>query len=52
MVKIIKRKDENVYECEECGFFYKEKQWSQKCEEWCKTHHSCNVSVIAHAVRR
>lgn len=30
---------------------YKQKEWAEKCEAWCKEHQSCNLEIIAHAVR-
>jgi len=29
---------------------YRDREWAEKCEEWCKTHQSCNIEIIAHAV--
>lgn len=36
------------YICKECGFVYEEKLWVEKCEAWCKEHHSCNLEIISH----
>ncbi|OHA49847.1 MAG: hypothetical protein A2991_02825 [Candidatus Terrybacteria bacterium RIFCSPLOWO2_01_FULL_58_14] len=36
--------------CGECGMKYRDREWAEKCEEWCKTHQSCNIEIIAHAV--
>jgi len=44
------KKIENKYQCEECKFFYKDKEWAEKCEKWCKENHSCNLDIIKHAV--
>lgn len=41
-----------LYRCPECGFEYKEKEWAEKCEAYCKEHKSCNIEVIKHAVKR
>lgn len=38
-----------LYQCEECGFRYKDKEWAEKCEAWCREHHSCNLEITAHA---
>jgi hypothetical protein len=42
-----KSKKENVqlYKCPECRLNYKEKEWMNKCEAWCKEHHSCNLEI-------
>jgi len=39
------------FECRECKFLYKEKEWAEKCEKWCKEHHSCNMEITKHAVK-
>lgn len=49
MVKAIKEKNKELYQCEECGFHYESKELAEKCEEWCKEHHSCNLEITAHA---
>lgn len=36
------------YTCPECGFVYKEKEWAEKCEKWCRENKSCNLEIIAH----
>lgn len=47
-----KSKKENIqlHECPECHLNYKEKEWMDKCEVWCKEHHSCNLEITAHAI--
>lgn len=37
------------YECPECHLKYKDKEWAEKCEAWCREHHSCNLEIIKHA---
>ena len=39
------------YKCPECGFSYKEKEWADKCEAWCREHKTCNVEIIEHAIK-
>ncbi len=41
-----------LYKCPECGLEYKEKEWAEKCEQWCKEHKSCNLEITKHAVKR
>ena len=48
MTKTITQQDTELYQCEECGFKYAEKEWAEKCEAWCKEHQSCNIEIIAH----
>lgn len=45
------REENNLYACEECGFFYSEKSWAEKCEIWCKEKHSCNIEITKHSVK-
>ena len=47
-MKTIRKNDKVWYQCEECGFFYADKTWAEKCEAWCKKHHSCNLEIIEH----
>lgn len=51
MTKIITKNKQTYYQCSECGFNYKEKEWAEKCEAWCKEHKSCNLEIIEHAVK-
>ena len=58
MVKIIKEDiltslsaSNELYQCEECGFKYVDKEWAEKCQAWCKEHKSCNLEIIEHAVK-
>ncbi len=37
--------------CDDCKLKYKEKNWAEKCEEWCLAHHSCNIAITRHAVK-
>lgn len=50
MVEIIQKENQELYRCGECGFKYVEKEWAEKCEAWCREHHSCNIEIIAQAV--
>lgn len=49
MVKEIKKNGKPLYFCEECGMAYEEKEWAEKCQEWCHEHHSCNIEIMEHA---
>ncbi len=50
MVKIIQQQSQELYQCGECGLQYKEKGLAEKCEAWCREHHSCNIEIIARAI--
>jgi len=45
MVKKIKE----LYQCEECKLLYEDNSWAKKCEDWCKTHGTCNIEIIEHS---
>jgi predicted ATP-dependent serine protease len=51
MVKEIKKGNQVFYQCQECGFYYQEREWAQKCEKWCKEHKSCNLEIIKHSTK-
>jgi tRNA(Ile2) C34 agmatinyltransferase TiaS len=52
MVKEIKSEGRSqYYQCEKCGFAYKEKEWAQKCESWCSTHQGCNLDITQYAIK-
>ena len=42
---------EKFYMCVQCNFAYKEKELAEKCEAFCKEHHSCNLEITKHAVK-
>lgn len=42
--------EEECHKCPECGLNYNDKEWADKCEAWCKEHHSCNLDITSHAV--
>ena len=48
MVVEINKNSALLYQCEECGFMYKEKEWAEKCQAWCKEYNSCNLEIIQH----
>lgn len=50
MVQIIKKSNQEVCQCEECGFQYAEKEWAEKCEAWCKERKSCNIEITSHGL--
>ncbi len=50
MVKETKKNGKPLYICEACGFAYKQKEWSEKCQEWDEQHQTCNLEIIQHAV--
>jgi hypothetical protein len=50
MVKEVKTKEDTLFQCEECGFKYREREMAEKCQAWCAEHKSCNLEIISNAV--
>ncbi|BCS91115.1 MAG: hypothetical protein ARM1_0572 [Candidatus Micrarchaeota archaeon] len=40
----------NAYYCEICKLHYKDKELAEKCQEWCSTHDSCNLSIAKNSI--
>lgn len=51
MVKIIQKNNETRYQCEECDLYYREREWAEKCETWCREYQSCNIEIIQYAIQ-
>jgi len=51
MVNKEKIDNKPYFQCEICGFYYDKKKWAEKCEKWCKEHHSCNIEITKHAIQ-
>ena len=51
MVKKETKNNENLFKCEACGFFYKEKEWAEKCEDFCNKYKSCSTDITKHAIK-
>ncbi len=52
MVKQEKYEGKQIHTCEVCGFGYKEKEYAQQCEDFCKAHSGCSLEITKHAVKR
>ena len=50
MVKTTTQQNQTLYQCEACGFEYKEVENAQKCESFCKEHNSCSTEIAKHAI--
>lgn len=50
MVKKVVQQSQTLYQCESCGFEYKEIEKAQKCESFCNEHNSCSTEIAKHAV--
>jgi len=51
MVKEIQKNNTTYYICEICDFAYKEREWAEKCEAFCKQYKSCSLEITKHAVK-
>ncbi len=51
MVREITLGNRSAFQCEICNFKYKEKALAQKCENWCKEHHSCSMEITKQAIK-
>ncbi|MBI4160733.1 MAG: GTPase [Candidatus Yanofskybacteria bacterium] len=40
-----------LYQCEECGLKYENKEIAEQCQAWRDEHKSCNLDLIKHAVK-
>jgi hypothetical protein len=49
LVKTIKKNNNKLYLCEECGLAYLNEAWALKCEDYCKTHNACSIEITRHA---
>lgn len=53
MVKEIEKNNTNtIYQCEECGFWYKDKKTAEQCQAWCEEYKSCNLGIIKYAIKK
>ena len=39
------RDNQKHFYCEVCKLVYKEKEWAEKCEKWCKNNSTCNINT-------
>lgn len=37
--------------CPVCKLRYRERQWAERCEAWCRVHQSCNLEITKHALK-
>lgn len=49
-MKVIQKENKELYQCEECRLYYKNREWAERCEIWCKEHHSCNLIITKNAI--
>jgi len=51
MVKEINFEGKIVFECERCGWIYRNVEIAEKCQEWCEKHNSCNLNITIEAIK-
>lgn len=51
MVHTLERHTKTFYVCEECGLIYKEREWAEKCEEFCAKYQMCSLEITRYAVQ-
>ena len=49
MAGTFQKDNRELYQCPECGFHYRDREWAEKCEAWCREHKSCNIEITAYA---
>ncbi len=40
-----------LFQCSECKLWYETKELAQRCEEFCRTHHACDLRITKFAVK-
>ena len=43
--------ESTIYKCTICEMSFEEKEWSDKCQDWCENHHSCNAEITKHSIK-
>ncbi len=52
MVMEVGKDGKTYYVCGVCNSSYEEKEWADKCREWCDSHDgTCSLEIIQHSVR-
>ena len=50
MVREIRKNGEKLYACEICKLLYKEKAWTEKCQDFCEKYNACSLGITSRAV--
>lgn len=51
MVKEVRVSNGILYVCERCGLRYREKEWADKCEDFCTRYNACSIEITKHAIK-
>lgn len=41
---------DNLYQCDECGLRYEDREIAEECERFCREHNACNTEIIGQSV--
>lgn len=50
MVKELKRQGKTYYLCLVCEMAYLDREWAQKCQDFCAQYKGCSLEITSHAV--
>ena len=39
-----------IYDCVICKMKFKDQDWANKCQSWCKEYKSCNTDITKRAI--
>lgn len=51
MVKKSEKHKLPIFQCEECGLFYKDKHLAERCEKFCKENSACDTEITKYAIQ-
>ena len=43
--------ESTIYKCVICEMSFEEKEWRDKCQDWCEYHHSCNAEITKRSIK-
>ena len=49
-MKELKRQGKTYYVCPVCGMAYLDREWAQKCRDFCANYKGCSLEITGHAV--
>ena len=52
MVKEVEKDGKIVYQCEDCGFHYEDRDTAERCEAFCKEKGMCSTDITANSIER
>ncbi len=38
------------YLCSKCGMAYTDREWAQRCEDFCTKYNACSIEITQHGV--